>query len=95
MVLSEDQKRALIRFIEEHLQLIADNRALIAILVQKQMDRRLVTNWVADLERLRRSPEYHAILEDFESIASELEQEGDLDEAIRRLQKISEGKPPN
>jgi hypothetical protein len=73
----------------------AERRALITILDEAQKAQRPPGDWRKDLNRLRETPEYRAILVEFESTFLQLEQTADLDEAIHLLDALPKDSPIN
>jgi hypothetical protein len=73
----------------------AERRALITILNRAALKKHIPMDWKADLVRIRQSPDYKAVVQEYEATLAQLEQGADLDDLMHLFQKLSEGKPPN
>jgi len=93
--MTPEEQRLLAKLLRKFQVFRAERRALITILKEAARDRRPPYDWEKELHRLQESPEYYALLVEFEPIALQLEQGADFDELIPLIQKISEGKLPN
>jgi lipopolysaccharide biosynthesis regulator YciM len=86
--MTHEQRRALAAFLREHMKLIAENLALRAILDSNAAHEQAPVDWQDNLEQLRQTPEYRAIVEDFEPQIAQIERgdaESDLIESLQRL----------
>ncbi len=93
--MTPEQRRALAAFLRHHLNLKAENRALMAILATAAQDGNPPIDWPENLETLRHMPEYRAVLEEFEPLIVQLEQGAAETDLIELLQKTLGGRPPN
>jgi len=83
--MTPEQRRAVAAFLREHMKLIAENLALRAILDSSAAHEQAPVNWQDNLEELRRTPEYRAIVEEFEPQIAQIERgyaESDLFTAL-------------
>ena len=86
--MTPERRRALAAFLREHMKLIAENLALRAILDSSAAHEQPAVDWQENLEELRRTPEYRAIVEEFEPQIAQIERgdaESDLIESLQRL----------
>ena len=74
---------------------IAERRSLITILKESSRDARVPQQWEQELERLRMTPEYRAILEEHEPTIRKLEEDADFEALLPLIRKATEGKLPN
>lgn len=89
------EKRILASVARRLVTFIAERRALITILRQAEVEGRPPADWVGELEMLRQTAEYRAVLEANEPMIAQLEQGADVDEVLALLEKFSKGKLPN
>jgi hypothetical protein len=93
--MTPQEQRMLAEVLRRLAAYMAERRILITILKEAVRDNRSPQDWEKELHRLRETPEYHAFLEQFEPIFSQLDQAADLEELMPLIQKIIEGKAPN
>ena len=56
---------------------IAERRSMVTVLMDSVRDGRIPEQWEKELERLRATPEYHAILEQYAPTIRKLEEDAD------------------
>jgi|SRR6516162_2293891 hypothetical protein len=86
--MTPEQRRALAAFLREHMKLIAENLALRAIMDSNAAHEQAPVDWQDNLEELRQTREYRAIVEEFEPQIAQIERgdaESDLIESLQRL----------
>jgi hypothetical protein len=93
--MTPEEQRALAAVLRRLAKYMAERRALITILSDAAQTHRCPEDWESDLARLRETPAYRAILEDFEPMISRLEQDADLSEVLPLIEKVMKGKLPN
>jgi hypothetical protein len=89
------EKRILAGIARRLVAFIAERRALITIMKDAVSENRVPNDWIADLEALRQTPEYRAVLEAHEPMLVQLEQGADLDEILPLLEQFAKDKLPN
>ena len=90
-----EQRRALAAFLREHMKLIAENLALRAILDSNAAHEQAPVDWQDNLEQLRQTHEYRAIVEEFESQIAQIERGDAESDLIESLQRVLGGRPVN
>ena len=90
-----EQRRALAAFLREHMKLIAENLGLRAILDSSAAHEQAPVDWQDNLEELRRTPEYRAIVEEFEPQIAQIERGDAESDLIESLQKLLGGRAVN
>ena len=93
--MTSEQRRALAAFLREHMKLIAENLALRAILDSSAAHEQAPVDWQDNLEQLRQTHEYRAIVEEFESQISQIERGDAESDLIESLQRVLGGRPLN
>jgi hypothetical protein len=93
--MTSEQRRALAAFLREHMKLIAENLALRAILDSSAAHEQAPVDWQDNLEQLRQTHEYRAIVEEFESQISQIERGDAESDLIESLQRVLGGRPVN
>ena len=93
--MTPEQRRALAAFLREHMKLIAENLALRAILDSSAAHEQAPVDWQDNLEELRRTPEYRAIVEEFEPQIAQIERGDAESDLIESLQRVLGGRPVN
>ena len=93
--MTSEQRRALAAFLREHMKLIAENLALRAILDSSAAHEQAPVDWQDNLEQLRQTHEYRAIVEEFESQISQIERGDGESDLIESLQRVLGGRPVN
>ena len=86
--LTHEQLLALAGFLRQYLDMAAREQALEFILADAVQHQKVPDHWQADLEALRKTPEYRAILEAYEPVLVLIEQSaGDVDwiELMRQI----------
>lgn len=90
-----EQRRALAAFLREHMKLIAENLALRAILDSNAAHELAPVDWQDNLEQLRQTHEYRAIVEEFELQIAQIERGDAESDLIESLQRVLGGRPVN
>lgn len=88
--MTDEQLRDLARLLRNSAVMIAENKSLISILAFAAQKDTVPKNWAEDLERLRETPAYRAILEVFEPMIAQIEKSGgeiDWIELMRKMPK--------
>ena len=93
--MTAEQRRALAAFLREHMRLIAENLALGAILDSSAAHEQAPVDWQDNLEQLRQTPEYRAIVEEFEQPIAQIERGDAESDLIESLQKLLGGRAVN
>jgi hypothetical protein len=93
--MNPQEKRILAGIARRLIMFMAERRALITILKEAVVRNRVPDDWIADLESLRQTREYRAVLEANEPMIVQLEQGADLDEILPLLEQFAKDKPPN
>jgi hypothetical protein len=93
--MNPQEKRILAGIARRLIMFMAERRALITILKEAVVRNRVPDDWIADLESLRQTREYRAVLEANEPMFVQLEQGADLDEILPLLEQFAKDKPPN
>jgi hypothetical protein len=68
--MTREEQRAVAELMRRLATYMAERRCLITIREEAVRRRRLPDNWERELLRLRQTPEYHAVLEEFERTIS-------------------------
>jgi hypothetical protein len=93
--MTPDEKRAVAAMMQRLVIFIAERRSMVTILMDSVRDGRIPEQWEKELERLRATPEYHAILEQHAPTIRKLEEDADVEVLFPLPQKLAEGKLPN
>ena len=93
--MTPEQKHALAAFLREHMKLIAENLALRAILDSNAAHEQSPVDWQDNLEVLRQTSEYRAIVEEFEPQIAQIERGDAESELIESLQRLLGGRALN
>jgi hypothetical protein len=93
--MTEEQRKALVALLREHMKLKAEISALSAILTDAKISGECPSDWLENLQELRQSPEYRATAEQLEPQVLEIEQRADDVALIESLKELLTGKPPN
>ena len=93
--MTPEQRRALAAFLREHMKLIAENLALRAIMDSNAAHEQAPVDWQDNLEELRQTREYRAIVEEFEPQIAQIERGDAESDLIESLQRLLEGRAVN
>jgi hypothetical protein len=89
------EKRIVAGLARRLVKFLAERRAMVTILKQAEAENRPPTDWLEELETLRQTPEYRAVVEANEPMILQLEQGADIDEILPLLEQFAKGKLPN
>ena len=73
----------------------AERMALVTLLKRSARVNKVPTEWKADLEVIRNSAEYRAIVQEFDSTLALLLEASDQKEIQRLFEQLGDDKPPN
>jgi len=93
--MTPDEKRAVAAMMQGLVIFIAERLSMITILMDSVRDGRIPEHWEEELERLRATPEYHAMVEQYAPTIRKLEDDADAEVLFPLLQTLAEGKLPN
>jgi hypothetical protein len=93
--MTPDEKRAVAAMMQRLVIFIAERRSMVTVLMDSVRDGRIPEQWEKELERLRATSEYHAILEQYAPTIRKLKEDADLEVLLPLLQKLAEGQLPN
>ena len=93
--MTPEQRHALAAFLREHMKLIAEDLALRAILDSNAAQEQAPVDWQNNLEELRQTHEYCAIVEEFEPQIAQIERGDAESDLIESLQKLLGGRAVN
>ncbi|MGC1416298.1 MAG: hypothetical protein WA817_13495 [Candidatus Acidiferrum sp.] len=91
--MTPEQRRALAVFLRQHLRNLADIQILRATLELSSQRGFVPLDWEQKLEAFRQTPQYRAMLEEFEPMIVQFEQGASETALIELLQKTLKGRP--
>ncbi len=91
--MTPDQRRALAIFLRQHLRNLADIQTLRATLELSSQRGFVPLDWEQKLEAFGQTPQYRAMLDEFEPLIVQFEQGTSETALIELLQKTLKGRP--
>jgi hypothetical protein len=91
--MTPEQRRVLAVFLPQHLRNLADIQTLRATLELSSQRGFVPLDWEQKLEAFGQTPQYRAMLEDFEPLIVQFEQSASETALIELLQKTLKGRP--
>lgn len=91
--MTPEQRRALAVFLRQHLRNLADIQTLRATLELSSQRGFVPLDWEQKLEVFGQTPQYRAMIEEFEPLIVQFEQGGSETALIELLEKTLKGRP--
>lgn len=91
--MTPEQRRALVVFLRQHLRSLADIQILRTTLELSSQRGFVPPDWEQKLEAFRQTPQYRAMLEEFEPLIVQFEHGASETDLIDLLQRTLKGRP--
>lgn len=93
--MSPGEKRAIAAMMQRLVTFIAERRCLISILEESVHKEIIPRDWKRQLEQLRMTPQYKAILDQFAPKIRKFEEDAEIESLLPLIEQLSKGKLPN